>query len=191
MPDSRCHLARRFALAAAAGLAACQSKPSVIPTAVPAPAARACPAPKLRRVPWVFADDSAGFVLAMPPGFQEGASGGPFRHFESADGYRPWMSFGIIRGELGLAGYRRVLQPDLMLDYSECSDVVNGYLISIQAWRTPNGVFRNFRRQDRYDVFAIWEAGPSAYAYLTGGTDDQPTQVLMLAAIRAWKVQKP
>lgn len=101
------------------------------------------------------------------------------------------MSFGIIRGALGLAGYRRVYQPDLMLDYSECSDTVSGYPISIQAWRTPNGVFRNYRRFDRYDVFAIWEVRPGVYAYLTGGTDHSPTQALMLAAIRSWKIQQP
>jgi len=191
MPHFGRRFARRLSLAAAAGLAACHPKPSLTLGAAPAPAARACPAPNLRRVQWVFVDDSTGFVLALPPGFQERGSGGPFRHFESAADYRPWMSFGIIRGELGLSGYRRVYQPALMPDYSECSDTVSGYPISIQAWRTPNGVFRNFRRSDRYDVFAIWEVRPGVYAYLTGGADHQPTQVLMLAAIRAWRSQNP
>jgi hypothetical protein len=140
-------------------------------------------------VEWVFVDDSAGFVLALPPGFQERASGGAFRHWEPAANFQSSMSFGIIQGNLGLSGYRRVYQPALMPEYSECSDSVNGYPLSIQAWRSPNGVFRNYRRFDRYDVFAIWEVRSGVYAYLTGGTDHQSTQVLMLAAIRAWKVR--
>ena len=173
-------------------MAACRATPTVTmaPVAGPATAARACPAPKLRRVPWVLVDDSSGIVLAMPPGFVERPSGGAFRSFASAEGYRPYMSFGVIHGDLGVAGYRRAYQSELMPDYSECTDTVNGYAVSIQAWRTPNGVFRNFRRSDRYDVFAIWELGPAAYAYLSGGTDDQPTQALMLAAIRAWRMPR-
>lgn len=188
----------RLALVAVVVLVGCRSRPIMAPTpgrgagavATPTPAARACPAPKLRSVPWVPVSDSSGIVLAMPPGFQERPSGGAFRSFASAEGYRPYMSFGIIRGDLGLAGYRRAYQPELMPDYSECTDIVNGFAVSIQAWRTPNGVYRNFRRSDRYDVFAIWETGPGAYAYLSGGTDDQPTQVLMLGAVRAWRLSR-
>ena len=190
MPYYRRLVAQRLFLVATVSLFACRAKPSLTLAPAPAPAARACPAPKLRGVKWVFAPDSAGYILALPPGFQERESGGPFRHWESATDFQPWMSFGIIRGEPGLSGYRRVYQPALMPDYSECSDTVSGYAMSIQAWRTPNGVFRNFRRFDRYDVFAIWEVRPGVYAYLTGGTDHQPTQVLMLAAIRSWKVQQ-
>lgn len=127
----------------------------------------------------------------MPPGFRERLTGGPTRHFEAPSGYRPWMSFGIIHGDLGLAAYRRLYQPALMLDYSECADAVNGSSVSIQAWRTPNGIFRNYQRFDRYDVFAIWQLRPGVYAYLTGGTDNPPSQVLMLAAIRAWHASAP
>ena len=96
------------------------------------------------------------------------------------------MSIGFIRGELGLQGYRRAYQPTLMLEYSECSDTVGAYKISIQAWRTPNGTFRNARRLDRYDVFAISEVQPGMYVYLTGGTYSRPTQDLILGAVRSW-----
>lgn len=195
MLNYRCHLARRLAVAAAAGLAAgltaCRAKPVLSPRAAPEPAIRACPAPRLRGVPWLFVEDSSGFILAMPPGFQERASGGAFRHFESPEGYGPWMSFGVLRGDVGLAGYRRVYQPNLMLDYSECTDTVGAYPVSIQAWRTPNGIFRNYQRFDRYDVFAIWEVRPGVYAHLSGGADQAQTQELMLAAIRSWKIQTP
>jgi len=194
MLHARRTIARGLLLLAVASLAACRAKPVVAPAHVagapPVPAAHACPAPKLRRVKWVLADDSAGFIFALPPGYQEQRSFGPFRHFESPQGYRPYMSFGIVRGNLGLSGYRPVYQPELMLDYTSCVDTVNGYRVSIQAWRTPNGVFRNFQRYDRYDVFAIWEVSPGVYAYQNGGTDDQPTQSVMLGAVRAWKVQK-
>lgn len=97
------------------------------------------------------------------------------------------MAFGMIHGDLGLSGYRRVYQPEIMRDYSECTDSVSGYPVSIQAWRTPNGVFRDFRRFDRYDVFAIWEVRPQVYAYITGGTDARVSQELMLRAIRLWR----
>ncbi|MDP1890710.1 MAG: hypothetical protein Q8K55_07415 [Gemmatimonadaceae bacterium] len=192
MPHSGQRAALRCCLTAAALMAACRATPSVTvaPVAGPAPAARACPAPTLRRVPWVLVGDSSGIVIALPPGFQERPSGGAYRSFASMEGYRPYMSFGVIRGTLGLAGYRRAYQSELMPDYSECTDTVNGYAVSIQAWRTPNGVFRNSQRSDRYDVYAIWEVGPGAYAYLSGGTDHQPTQTLMLAAIRAWRMSK-
>jgi hypothetical protein len=123
----------------------------------------------------------------LPPGFEERPSGGAFRHWQLAADFQQSMSVGTIRGMLGLAGYRRAYQPALMLDYSECSENVAGYDVSIQAWRTPNGVFRNSRRLDRYDVFAIWEAQPGVFIYITGGTYVRQTQDLMLGAIRAWR----
>lgn len=133
MSQARLLLSRYLVAAAAADLAACHSKPSTIPTPIPAPAAAACPAPDLARTKWVFVDDSAGFTLALPPDFQERPSGGPFRHWESATDFQQSMSFGIIRGKLGLSGYRRVYLPARMLDYSECSEVVAGYRISIRG----------------------------------------------------------
>jgi len=100
------------------------------------------------------------------------------------------MSIGFIRGELGLQAYRRAYQPTLMLEYSECSDTVGAYKISVQAWRTPNGTFRNARRLDRYDVFAISEVQPGIYVYLTGGTYSRPTQDLILGAVRSWRAPR-
>ena len=102
-PPIRVHRVR-LVLAAVAGLAACHPKPAIAPSPGPAVAARACPAPRLRRVQWVLASDSAGFMLAFPPGFQETAPMGPFRHWEAPTGYKPYMSFGVIQGDLGLAG---------------------------------------------------------------------------------------
>jgi hypothetical protein len=86
-----------------------------------------------------------------------------------------------------MGAYRRPYQPALMPDYSECAEQVNGHYVSIQAWRTPNGTFRNSQRLDRYDVFSIWELSPGVYAYLEGGTWKRPTQDVMLAAVRAWR----
>ena len=97
------------------------------------------------------------------------------------------MSFGLIRGDLPLSGYRRAYQPERMLDYTECSESVGSDRVSIQAWRTPNGIYRNFRRFDRYDVFAIWEVGPGIFGYITGGTHSRATQELLLGAVRSWR----
>ncbi len=175
------------AVAVAIGIAGCRATPAAPPVPSPAPSALACPAPELGGLEWVFVDDSTGFAFALPPGFQERTSGGPFRRFELTADFQQSMSIGIIRGNLGLEGYRRAYHPTLMLEYSECSDTVGDYKISIQAWRTPNGIYRNYRRVDRYDVFAISEVQPGVYVYLTGGTYSRSTQDLMLGAIRSWR----
>ncbi|MGH7711429.1 MAG: hypothetical protein ACREOG_09090 [Gemmatimonadaceae bacterium] len=171
----------------ATGTAACRTTPttSAVPKTSPAArAAPACPAPELGHIDWILVDDSSGFTIALPLGYQERTSGGAFRHWQLAADFQQSMSFGIIRGELGIAGYRRVYQAEVMLDYSECSDTVGELQISIQSWRSPNGVFRNYRRFDRYDVFAIWQVRPGVYGYLAGGTQSRQTQEIMLGAIR-------
>lgn len=178
-------------MSAGIGIAGCRATPAAPPPVpTPAPAAKACPAPILSELAWVFVEDSSGFTFALPPNFQERTSGGAFRHFELANDFQQSMSIGFIRGELGLQGYRRAYQPTLMLEYSECSDTVGAYTISIQAWRTPNGTFRNARRLDRYDVFAISEVRPGMYVYLTGGTYSRPTQDLLLGAVRSWRAAR-
>jgi len=131
--------------------------------------------------------DSAGFAIAIPRGSTERSSDANLRHWELAEALQGSMTFGVIRGDLGLAGYRRFYQPELMLDYTECVEARLGYQMSIQAWRTPNGVFRDFRRADRYDVFAIWQTRPGEFVYLTGGSSRRQSQELMLAAIRRWR----
>ncbi len=104
--------------------------------------------------------------------------------FESPGDFRHSMASGVIRGNLGFAGYRRFYQAELMLDYSECYEVIAGYQVSIQAWRTPNGVFRNFKRSDRFDVFAILQLGPGVYFYETGGSDLRSVQDQILISLR-------
>jgi len=76
-----------------------------------------------------------------------------------------------------------------MQEYSICTDTVSGYEVSIQAWRTPDGVYRKLRRLDRYDVFAIWKVRPGLYAYLSGGSYDVSMQMTMLGAVRAWRAR--
>ena len=174
-------------VAAVVGLAACHSSPPATATPLNAPAAPACPAPRVRSVQWIFAADSAGFTIALPRGFEERPSGGSSRHWESGTDFQHYMSSGIIHGNLGLSGYRRPYQAALMLDYSECVEDVQGYRISIQSWRTPNGTFRNFQRLDRYDVFAIWEVGPGVYFYESGGTYSRAIQEQLLVAVRRWR----
>jgi len=171
-------------VAATAVIAACRAR-ATAPNPAPLPSARACPARLHAEKDWKLVDDSSGFSIALPPGFEERQAGGPFRHFAMAADFQESISIGAIHGDLGVQGYKRAYQPELMLDYSECSEMIGGIPVTIQAWRTPNGVFRNFQRLDRYDVFALWEAGPGTYFYLTGGTYRRPTQDLMLAAIRS------
>jgi hypothetical protein len=178
-------------VAVVAAVAGCRTHSAATPTPIPAPAAPACPAPRLIGVEWFFVPDSTGFTLALPPGFLERPRDSNARRWILEGDSQQYMIFGTIRGELGLPGYRRVYQPTLMREYSECSDSVGAYQVSIQAWRTPDGVFRDFRRLDRYDVFAIWEVRSGVYAYLMGGTYSRPTQDLMLGAIRAWRPGTP
>ncbi|MFN0181549.1 MAG: hypothetical protein ACKVZ0_22285 [Gemmatimonadales bacterium] len=178
-----------LALALTGGLAAC-GRPSLSPAPLPAPAvgaARACPAPDLPTGEWSRVTDSSGFVIALPPGFEERPEVGPLRHWQLGGDFQQWLMLGTIRGDVGSPDHRRPYQPDLMLDYSECVEVVAGHPVSIQAWRTPGGVFRNRVRLDRYDVFAIWEGRPGVLLYLTAGTYSRPTHDIFLAAVRAWR----
>jgi hypothetical protein len=139
-------------------------------------------------VQWTFVrEDSTGFTLAVPPGFVERSSSEPSRRWDAEGDFQQSMIVGLIRGDLPLEGYRRPYQANLMLEYTECVETIAGQRVSIQSWRTPNGVFRNFQRYDRYDVFAIWVFRPGVYVYLTGGTYLRQTQDLILGAIRALK----
>src|SRR5688500_15074115 len=147
-PSQRC-LQMSFVAAVASGLAGCRGTRLATPApALVPPAASACPAPALQGIEWGLVDDSSGFTIALPPRYVETASGAPSRHWDLEGDFQQSMSFGVIRGGLGLTGYRRAYQPALMLEYSECLEAVGPYKVSIQAWRTPNGVFRNFRRLD-------------------------------------------
>ncbi len=178
-------LSRATVFAAIAMIAACRSRGVRAPSPAPLPSALACPAKLEATKDWPTVDDSARFTIALPPGFEERQPSGAFRHFEMAGDFQESISIGIIRGDLGMSGYKRPYQQELMPEYSECSEVIGGIAASIQAWRTPNGVFRNFQRLDRYDVFAIWEIRPGAFLYFSGGTYRRPTQDLMLASIRS------
>jgi hypothetical protein len=167
--------------------AACRPQPSTAPSPVPAPSAPACPALTQPANGWPVVEDTSGFTITLPPRFEERSKGTSARHFDMAPDYEESITIGTILGDLGLTAYRRPYQAALMLDYSECTEMIGGDPVSIQAWRTPNGVFRNMQRADRYDVFAIRQVRPGVYLYFTGGTYRVSTQALMLASIRSWR----
>lgn len=156
------------------------------PTTVP-PALAACPAPPVSAGDWTFRADSIGVFLFLPPDFLERPSGGTYREWIGGSERNQLIQFGLIRGDLPIEGYRRVITSTFAEEYSECHVTVDGYTVHLQAWRTPNGVFRNFRRQSRYDGFAIWQLEPGVFAYLQGGGSDRATQAVLLAAARLWR----
>ncbi|HSQ30152.1 MAG TPA: hypothetical protein VLN49_09895 [Gemmatimonadaceae bacterium] len=171
----------------AIGAAACRPQQTTAPSPVPTSSAPACPALTQPANGWPVIADTSGFTITLPPRFEERSKGTGARHFDMAPDYEESIIVGTIVGDLGLTAYRRPFQAELMLDYSECTEMIGGDPVSIQAWRTPNGVFRNAQRADRYDVFAIRQVRPGVYLYFTGGTYRASTQALMLASIRSWR----
>ena len=82
------------------------------------------------------------------------------------------VSIGFIHAAEHWLTLRRAPSPG-MHEMSECVDSVGGREILVQTWRTAGGIFRNGRRRDRYDVFALLPVRPGFTVYVTGGGSDR------------------
>jgi len=61
----------------------------------------------------------------------------------------------------------------------------------VQAWRTPGGIFRDGRRWDRYDVFALLPIEPGRTVWVTSGGSDRRFQETALAIVRTVRLPQP
>ena len=172
-------------LAALAAFAACQT-----PRSVPVPAAApACPALTVDVKDRMLVSDSAGLTYRPPKTFIEEPEREelPCRRWNTDDPSPGYLWVGFNRSAQHWITLRRVPSPR-MHEMTECIDWVAGREILVQAWRTEGGIFRNRRRWDRYDVFALVPIEPDLTVYLAGGGADRRFQTVVVAIARTVEV---
>jgi len=168
---------RIVALCALAGLVAC-----VRPGRVE-PARAACPAPPLSTAGWVSIADSAGVSFRLPAEYRERATQAGFREWVLGSDVHQYVIVGYIASSNPPATLGRVVSPG-MLEMTQCVDSVGSREVLVQSWRTPGGTFRQGRRLDRYDVFAVVPVRPDLRVYLASGGYERRAQDVALAAAR-------
>lgn len=165
-------------LVVAGSLISCARPPRSV-----APARPACPELRIATTDWVPVADSAGVSFRLPPGFREAARIGEARQWELDGDLSPYVIAGFLASSSPPAALGRFVSPG-MLEMTQCIDVVGGREVLVQAWRTQGGTFRNGRRLDRYDVFAVVPVRPDLRFYLSSGGHERHTQDLALAVVR-------
>jgi hypothetical protein len=186
---------RRVAVLAATAplaLAGCHG-PRTAPE--PVAAVAACPGPTLDTEQWNVISDSAGITYRVPADFAERrdpriAHRQWNRERTASDSSSGYLWTGFIHSKEFWLTLRRAPSPG-MEEMSECIDSVPGRQILVQAWRTPGGIFRDMRRWDRYDVFALVPVEPGLAFYVAGGGSDRRFQTVLLAIARTVVVSYP
>jgi len=168
---------RIVVLCALAGLVACVRPGHV------EPARAACPAPPLSTAGWVSIADSAGVSFRLPAEYRERATQAGFREWVLGSDVHQYVIVGYIASSNPPATLGRVVSPG-MLEMTQCVDSVGSREALVQSWRTPGGTFRQGRRLDRYDVFAVVPVRPDLRVYLASGGYERRAQDVALAAAR-------
>lgn len=160
-----------------------------VPVAGVAPAFAACPAPRVDMTSWrTVADSFVSFRLPadfVEQPFDEGA-----RRWYLNDDFSEYLLAGFIASSSPAEALGRAPSPGMM-EMSQCVDSIGGRQVLVQAWRTRGGTFRNGRRMDRYDVFAVVPVSPERRFYLASGSHRPPTQQTVLAVVRTIAVGAP
>jgi hypothetical protein len=149
-----------------------------------APSRAACPAPRADTRDWRIVQDSAEVVFRLPPAFVERARSEGAREWLLTGDFQQYVLTGFIASSSPVAALGRAPAPG-MLEMSQCVDSVGGREVLVQAWRTVGGTFREGRRRDRYDVFAVVAVHPELRFYLASGSYRRQTQDLALAVVRS------
>jgi hypothetical protein len=140
---------------------------------------------------WPVVADSGDLRYRVPRGFEERS--------DTSLPYRRWTVDGRSAGSVAVGlnhsrehwlTLRRAPSPG-MREMSECIDSVAGRELLVQAWRTEGGIFRERRRADRYDVFALVPLAPGRTVFLAGGGADRAFQARLLAMVRTVRVGAP
>jgi hypothetical protein len=148
-----------------------------------APSRPACPPPGVSTAAWVPIFDSDGVSFRLPAAYREAAPADGARHWELGGDFSQYITTGFIASSSPPADLGRVVSPG-MREMTQCIDSVGGRELLVQAWRTPGGTFRNGRRLDRYDVFAVVPVSPVLRFYLASGGFERRSQEWALAAVR-------
>ena len=149
----------------------------------PAPSRAACPAPRIATHDWRAVRESAAVVFRLPPAFVERARQAGAREWALNGDWQQYILTGFIESSSPVVSLGRAPATG-MLEMTQCVDSVAGREVLVQAWRTRGGMFRDGRRRDRYDVFAVVAVHPALRFYLASGSHRRATQDLALAAVR-------
>lgn len=172
------HPRARLALAVAAFIASGCVGPARI-----APAHAACPAPRQDTGDWRAVAESAGVSFLVPAAFvQQPRDEGATRWYLRGD-FSEYILAGFIPSSSPPPALGRVPNPG-MVEMTQCVDSIGGREVLVQAWRTRGGTFREGRRMDRYDVFAVVAVHPELRFYLASGSHRPETQRAALAVVR-------
>jgi len=170
----------------------CHAGPRVAPRPEVLPAIPACPAPAVAVADWPLVEDSAGVTFRLPADYVERPplSGAQYRRWDLGGDVAQSTAIGFIHSYEPMVALRRA--PSIgMQEMTECIDSVAGREILVQAWRTVGGTFRNGRRQDKYEAFALIPVQPGLIVFLAGGGYDRRAQLLALATARTFRVFSP
>lgn len=157
----------------------------------PASAHPACPAPRVEVSGWALVRDSAGVAYRLPPGWVQREPGDlPYRQWTSAEDPSGRVSIGFSPSREHWISLRRAPSPG-MHEMTECIDTLGDRQILLQAWRTEDGIFRDGRRSDLYEMLALVSVEPMLTLFVTGGGSDPRFQALLLAIARMVEITSP
>jgi hypothetical protein len=122
-------------------------------------------------------------VFRLPPAFVERAREAGAREWDLDGDFQQYILAGFIESSSPVVSLGRAPAAG-MLEMTQCVDSIGGREVLVQAWRTRGGTFRDGRRLDRYDVFAVVEVHPELRFYLASGSYRRQTQDLALAVVR-------
>ena len=154
------------------------------------PTNAACPAPQLDVRDWQTVADSAGVNYRLPRDFVKQPRTTAAQSWHRQGDFQQSITAGFIASSSPTATLGRVPHAG-MKELTVCVDSIGGREILIQAWRTVDGTFRRFRRQDRYDVFAVVGVNRELHFYITSGSYLPETQEAALAVVRTIAIEDP
>ena len=162
---------------------------SCLPHSRPTPSRPACPGPRLDARDWMVVQDESGVGFRLPRDFVERPHEAGGREWALRGDFQQYVETGLIRSSTPVEAMGRAPGAGMM-EMMQCIDSVGGQAVLVQAWRTRDGTFRNGRRLDRYDVFAVVALEPSLRFYLASGGYERSTQDFALAAVRTLSVPR-
>ena len=122
-------------------------------------------------------------AFRLPAEFTESQREPGARKFLRHGDFQQYVLAGFIESSTPVVAMGRAPHAG-MKEMTVCVDSVGGREVLVQAWRTVNGTFREGRRLDRYDVFAVVAIHPELRFYFASGSYDPHTQTVALAAVR-------
>lgn len=148
-----------------------------------APASPACPAPRQDTGDWRDVAEPEGVSFRLPAAFVEQPRDEGAHRWHLRGDFSEYVLAGFIASSSPVETLGRAPSPGMM-EMTQCIDSVGGRQVLVQAWRTRGGTFREGRRMDRYDVFAVVAVHPQLRFYIASGSHRRETQQAALTVVR-------